>query len=153
MKKGIVGLMVAILCASIAGAVERPGTLIATMKTASMVSQDQLAKAVEAYIAEIQKEKGAFVLNDDKTDLPLTLTQDKILREEATLLEANRYCVPGVFKGIDGKSYEIDFVLKPSLISKEIKVADAYIHKVDGVERYQWTQEKNEWKRESATKM
>jgi hypothetical protein len=80
----------------------------------------------------------------------VNLTLDRIHKENAAVMAENKYFIHGVFKGSDGKSYDVDFILKPALIGNEIKVSDAYIHKVDGVERYQWLQDKDDWKRETA---
>lgn len=149
MKKTVIATVALMICASALWAAERPGSPLSTMKTGTTVSQDLLVKAVENHIAAIQKDKGSFMVKDDVTGQNVNLTLDKINKDDVSVMGEKQYFAHGTFKGSDNKTYDIDFILKPALIGDEIKVSDHYIHKVDGVERYHWMQEKDEWKRET----
>jgi hypothetical protein len=151
MKKIAIGMMTVMICATAVWAAERPGSPLSTMKVGSAITQDTLVRAVENHIAAIQKDKGSFVMKDDVTGQQVTLTMDKINKDDVSVMGDKQYYAHGTFKGSDNKTYDIDFILKPGLIGDEIKVSDHYIHKVDGVERYQWMQDKDEWKRQSKT--
>lgn len=116
MKKGLLGLMAVLICASTLWAAERPGTPLSSTKTDAVVSSDALSKAVDNYVAEIRKDKGAFMLKDDVSGQQVNLTLDRIHKENAAVMAENKYFIHGVFKGSDGKSYDVDFILKPALI-------------------------------------
>jgi hypothetical protein len=148
MKRVLFGLLAALTVGTTLWAAERPGTPLSATAGAA-ISQDSLARAVENYIAEKRDDKGVFAMKDEQTGQQVHLTLDKVSKDNATVLAKDKYFMQSTFKGSDGKSYAVDFILKPALMGSEIKVSDAYIQKVDGVERYRWMQDKDDWKRET----
>jgi hypothetical protein len=109
------------------------------------VTKDQLADAVEKYVADKSAEtEGIFTVVDPKTGDTLELVLDKVHRARLSKVADDKYFACADFTTKDGKVYDLDVFMegddKDSLAFSEFSV-----HKEDGVERYTWFEEGGVW--------
>lgn len=117
------------------------------------LTKDQLADAVEKYVAEKSAENaGVFVIVDPKTNATLELVLDKVHRQRLSKVGEGKYFACADFTTNDGKVYDLDVFMegddKDSLVFSEFSV-----HKEDGVERYTWFEEDGVWKKKDVSSL
>jgi hypothetical protein len=115
------------------------------------VTKDQLADAVEKYVADsAAQSEGVFVVVDPKTGDTLELVLDKVHRARLSKVADNKYFACADFTTKDGKIYDLDVFMegddKDSLVFSEFSV-----HKEAGVERYTWYEEDGVWKKKEVS--
>jgi hypothetical protein len=114
---------------------------------AKALTPDEMADAVEIYVANSSAESGGyFIVNDDQTGKQLKLVLDKVHRERVSRVGKDLYFVCADFKNIDGTVYDLDVFMrgpdKDSLTFSKFSV-----HKKNGKERYTWYEHKGIWKK------
>lgn len=116
-------------------------------KGAGEITKDQLADAIEKYVAAKTAEtNGLFVVVDPKTGDTLELVLDKVHRERLSKVGENKYFACADFTTKDGKVYDLD-VFMEGTDKDTLKFSEFSVHKVDGVERYTWYEEDGIWKK------
>ncbi len=111
------------------------------------VTKDQLADAIEIYIADQSSATGGkFVVLDDKTGETLRLSLDRVHRERLSTVGENTYFACADFVTDEGKVYDLDvFMTGPD--KDNLAFSEFSLHKEAGKERYTWYQEDGVWKR------
>jgi hypothetical protein len=115
---------------------------------AANVTKDNLATAIEGYVAnEVKLKGGYFLVFDPIANESLALTLDKVHKERLTTLGNDAYFACADFKSTNGKMYDLDIFMKgPD--KDHLEVTEIAVHKEDGKERYTWREEKGVWKKE-----
>ena len=114
---------------------------------AKPLTTDEMANAVEKYVAETSAGSGGyFNVTDDKTGKQLKLTLDKVHRERISQVGKDLYFVCADFRNIDGKIYDLDvFMRGPG--KDNLTFSKFSVHKESGKERYTWYEHKGIWKK------
>ena len=115
----------------------------------SSLTKEQLADAIEAYVAnESAKTKGLYTIKDDKTGDQLRMMLHKVHRERLSRVGKNTYFACADFKADNGKMYDIDFFMTGTT-KENLNFSKFSIHKVNGKERYTWRKKGDLWKKSS----
>lgn len=119
--------------------------------TSSEPTKDQLADAVEKYVADAAaKTEGVFKVVDQKTGETLELVLDKVHRKRLSKVAEGKYFACADFTTKDGQIYDLDvFMEGPDADSLEF--SEFSIHKEDGIERYTWYEEDGIWMKKDVT--
>lgn len=111
----------------------------------SSLTRDQLADAIEAYIAnESAGTKGLYTIEDDETGEKLRMMLHKVHRDRLSKVGKKEYFACADFKGDNGKMYDVDFFMTGTT-KENLKFSEFSIHKVDGKERYTWHKKGDRW--------
>ena len=111
-----------------------------TEATMSNVS-DGLKEFISSYSAKSADKK--FHIPYQRKDLALDLV--KVHDNRFSSLGGNKYFACVDMKGIDGKIYDIDFlmVVQPD----KLTVTETSVHKINGKPLYNWKEQKGVWKK------
>ncbi|MFC1676076.1 hypothetical protein ACFL3G_03310 [Planctomycetota bacterium] len=116
---------------------------------AAALTKDQLADAVEAYVAKVAKSHGGyFVAMDEKTGKGLKLKLDKVHRKRLSKVGKDLYFACADFVTDEGKVYDLDVFMKGS-DKDDLIFSEFSIHKEAGKERYTWYEQGGVWKKKS----
>jgi hypothetical protein len=111
------------------------------------LSKETLAQAIADYVKKDSDVKGGyFLVYDGKAKKPLTLTLTKVHQDKLSKVGEGLYFACSDFKATDGKTYDLDFLMKDS--DAGLAVTEIMIHKEEGSPRYAWYEEGGIWKRE-----
>jgi len=115
-------------------------------KRQAVVTKENLAEAIEAYVnREVALKGGYFVVYDKEAAKPLALALDKVHKERLSKVGEGTYFACADFKTPDGKTYDLDiFMQGPN--KDELEVTQITVHKEEGVARYTWYKEAGLWK-------
>lgn len=131
---------------------EHPDEHPAKTSEQTSISKDQLADAVEAYVAkESAGESGYFEAVDEKTGQTLQLKLDKVHRKRLSKVGDDLYFACADFTTPQGKVYDLDVFMKGK-DKDSLSFSKFSIHKEDGVERYTWYEEDGIWKKKPVGK-
>ncbi|MBI4041869.1 MAG: hypothetical protein HY391_00170 [Deltaproteobacteria bacterium] len=124
------------------------GSVAVKAAPATVVTQNDLARAIEGYIQRDSELKGgSFLLIDPKTRKPLQLKLDHVHTERLSVVSDNLYFACVDFKTAAGSTYDVDFFLKGTK-GADLAVTEIMVHKENGKERYTWMQDENGfWKK------
>ena len=116
---------------------------------AAALTKDQLADAVEAYVAKVAKLHGGYFLAmDEKTGKELKLKLDKVHRKRLSKVGKDLYFACADFVTDEGKVYDLDVFMKGS-DKDNLTFSEFSIHKEAGKERYTWYEQGGVWKKKS----
>ncbi len=102
------------------------------------ITKVEFQKAVRDYVnAEKKENKGIFVVKDQETGKNIEMNLMKVHNKDLSYLGNDTYFICSDFRGNDGKIYDVDIFMKGTN-AKDLTMEKINIHKVDGVERYQW---------------
>jgi hypothetical protein len=112
----------------------------------TVVTKEELADAIEDYVAKDAALKGGFFLvYDQKAKKPLVLSLLKVHKERLSQVGHQEYFACADFGTPEGKVYDLDIFMKgPN--KALLTVTGISIHKEDGKERYTWYSEAGVWK-------
>jgi hypothetical protein len=112
----------------------------------SVVTKEELAKAIEDYVARDAALKGGFFLvYDQKAEQALVLSLLKVHKERLSRVGPQEYFACADFRTPAGKVYDLDIFMRgPD--KAHLSVTGISVHKEDGKERYTWYSEKGIWK-------
>ncbi len=114
-------------------------------KTTFKVDVDAMEAAITGFVKHDSRLKGGFfMVFDQKSKKPLTLTLSKVHKERLSQVGENLYFACSDFKATDGQVFDLDFFLQN--IDDELVVTEVLIHKEEGSPRYTWFEEKGLWK-------
>jgi len=125
-----------------------PQTTTSAARTATQtmaVSKTDISGGLKKYIdtsAGKSPDKKFHVRNRGR-DLALDLI--KIHDDRLSSLGGGKYFACVDMKGIDGKTYDIDFLM--ALRPKQLSVTQTSVHKINGKPLYNWKEENGVWKR------
>lgn len=108
---------------------------------------DELADAMEAWVASESEATGYMEVDDPVTGETLQLTLDHVHRERLAHTDEQTYFACADFQAADGTLYDIDiFMQGPN--AESLEATEVSVHKVDGEARYTWFEEDNIWKKQ-----
>jgi hypothetical protein len=115
----------------------------------SVVTKEELALAIEAYVQNDATLKGGyFLVYDVEANKTLALTLDKVHKTRLSRIADDVYFACADFKTPQGKIYDLDiFMQGPN--KEHLAVNQVTVHKEDGKERYTWYEEGGKWKMKS----
>ena len=114
-------------------------------------TKDQLADAVEKYVADKAVEKeGVFIIIDPESGETLELVLDKVHRERLSKVAEGKYFACADFTTKEGKLYDLDVFMEGD-DANSLAFSDFSVHKEDGVERYMWYEEDGVWNKKDVT--
>ncbi len=111
------------------------------------MSKEELAEAVQDYVARDSALKGGyFLVYDKEAGESLALSLLKVHKERLSTIGHGVYFACADFKTPEGKVYDLDIFMKgPD--KDHLAVTEVSVHKEDGVERYTWYEEGGVWKK------
>lgn len=119
------------------------------MTKQGVVSKEDLAKAIEAYVKKDTSLKGGFfVVYDRVAKKPLALSLVKVHKDKLCSVGGGAYFACADFKTPEGKLYDLDvFMRGPN--KQQLQVTAITVHKESGKARYAWIQERGLWKKKA----
>ena len=116
------------------------------------ISKDDLAAAIENYVANETALKGGFFLVYDKgSSQTLALTLERVHRDKLSKVSETTYFVCADFVTPDGKTYDLDLFMKGPTKDK-LAVTEISIHKENSEERYRWEEKNGVWSKAQVNK-
>lgn len=111
------------------------------------MSKEELAEAIQDYVARDSALKGGyFLVYDKKAGESLELSLIKVHKDRLSTIGHGVYFVCADFKTPEGKVYDLDIFMKgPD--KDHLAVTEVSVHKEEGVERYTWYEEGGVWKK------
>lgn len=138
--------LVAFLASATVLAQEHPEHPGKEEQTEASISIQQLAEAIEEYVAsDAQLKGGFFMVYDTLQGKTLQLTLDKVHTDKLASLGNDVYFACADFNAEDGHLYDLDIFMKDA--GSELEVSEISIHKMDGQPRYTWVEENGKWKK------
>jgi len=126
---------------------EHPKEHPATETQKASLTMEQLAQAIQDYVAEDAQAKGGyFLVFDPVTKQPLALTLDRVHEERLSGLGGGVYFACADFTSLDGTAYDVDVFMREEKAGLE--TTEVHVHKVDGKPRYAWREERGVWVRD-----
>lgn len=115
--------------------------------TGPEMSKEELAEAIQDYVARDSALKGGyFLVYDKETGQSLELSLVKVHKDRLSTIGHGVYFVCADFKTPEGKVYDLDIFMKgPD--KDHLAVTEISVHKEAGVERYTWYEEGGVWKK------
>lgn len=108
---------------------------------------DELADAMEAWVASESEATGYMEVDDPVTGETLELTLDHVHRERLAHTDEQTYFACADFQAADGTLYDIDIFMEgPN--AESLQATEVSVHKVDGDARYTWYEEDGIWKKQ-----
>ena len=115
----------------------------------SYLTKEELAEAIEAYVAEDAALHGGFFLvYDDVDEMPLVLSLKKVHKERLSKIADDEYFACADFTTPEGKVYDLDILMKGKE-KKHLDVTEIIVHKEAGEARYTWHEHDGLWMRHS----
>jgi len=114
---------------------------------AHQVTTEELAQAITDHVnKESAKTGGKFMVKDTVDSKDLALTLSKIHKDKLSQVGKDEYFLCADFTNTDGVVYDLDVFMKgPN--AKSLKTTEVTVHKKNGAERYNWTEEGGTWKK------
>lgn len=113
-------------------------------EAAFKVDVDAMETAITKFVESDARLKGGFfMVFDQKSKKPLTLTLSKVHKERLSQVGENLYFACCDFKETAGAVYDLDFFMQN--IDDELVVTEVLVHKKDGSPRYTWFEEDGLW--------
>ncbi len=124
---------------------EHPGSATSEHPSGSGdVSADDIAKAIHDYVSKDIKLKGGYFLFYDKaTQKCIALTLTKVHDDKLCQINSGLCFACADFKATDGNDYDLDFFVSHK--DGKLEVSEISLHKVNGKERYRWSEENGIW--------
>lgn len=108
---------------------------------------DELADAMETWVASESEATGYMEVDDPVTGETLELTLDHVHRERLAHTDEQTYFACADFQAADGTLYDIDIFMEgPN--AEALEATEVSVHKVDGEPRYTWYEEDGIWKKQ-----
>jgi hypothetical protein len=115
-------------------------------KAAANLTIDQLAQAINEYVAgDTQAKGGFFLVYDQVAKKPLVLSLDRVHEERLSALGGGVYFACADFNSLEGTTYDIDVFMKEN--EAGLEATEVHVHKVDGKPRYTWKEQGGVWVR------
>lgn len=114
---------------------------------AVQLTLDELADAMEAWVASESEATGYMEVDDPVTGETLQLTLDHVHRERLARTDEQTYFACADFQAADGTLYDVDIFMEgPN--AEALEATEVSVHKVDGEPRYTWYEEDGIWKKQ-----
>lgn len=114
---------------------------------AETLTLDELADAMEEWVASESEATGYMEVDDPVTGETLQLTLDHVHRERLARTDEQTYFSCADFQAADGTLYDIDIFMEgPN--AESLQATEVSVHKVDGEPRYTWYEEDGIWKKQ-----
>ena len=112
------------------------------------VSNADISAGIQRHIARAEKRSGdrKFHVKYQGKDLALALI--KVHDDRLSNIGGGKYFACVDMKGIDGKTYDIDFFMAGN--PGAMKVTETSVHKINKKPLYNWKKERGVWKKVSA---
>jgi len=117
-----------------------------TETSATPLTKEALAEAVEDYVESQSGENEKFLVKDPKTGEDLELTLLRVHKDRLSSVGEDTYFACADFKAQNGKVYDLDVFMKGEAV-ENIAFDKFSVHKENNVERYGWAEENGLWKK------